>query len=200
MLLPKKATMAMVALLAFGNSCGASQKSQDNTILSAAGSSQIPLYDGPGFTDTCIGCLAWWSQQEDPNKVDDPIYDWNALQRKCRQKNQCAFFDYVNAWSPFVVIAKVVQGPTARWAEWRKAGKKVACFYVESYFSGREVCYESPVTTRLPEGLAGQVSSFRLVNLDTIGVALNDGPIVLLQGDGYNLINEHLDSITEVSF
>jgi hypothetical protein len=200
MLFTKKAAMAIVALLAFGNSCGGSQKSKDNNILSAAGSSQIPLYDGPGFTDTCIGCLAWWAQQENPNRNDDPVYDWNALQRKCREKNQCGFFEYVNAWSPVLFIAKVAQGPTNRWAEWRKAGKKVACFYVDSYFSGREVCYESPITTRLPEGIAGQVSSFKLVNLNEIGVSLKDGPLQVLQGDGYNLIKDHLDSITEVSF
>ncbi len=200
MLLPKKAAMAIVALLAFGSSCGDSQKKQDYNILATAGSSQIPLYEGPGFPDTCVGCLVWWAQEENPNKNDDPIFDWNALQRKCREKNQCAFFDYVNAWSSILVLERIYNGPTRRWADWRKAGKKAACFYVDSYFSGKEVCYESPITTRLPEGLAGEVSSFRLVNIDTIGVTLKDGSFRYLKGDGFNLIEDHLDSITEVSF
>lgn len=202
LLLSKVASLASAALIIL-SACGGPSKSPSSVSevsVAAAGSSKTPLYSGNGFNDTCIGCITWWASVEDPNKTNDPIFDWNALQRKCREKNQCKFFDYVNAWSPFLAIERIVNGPAARWAEYRKAGKKAACFYEHPYFTGKEVCYDSPVTTTLPKELAGQVSSFKLINQNTITVTFKDGKKVTLDGEGFNLIENHNDSIIEVSF
>jgi len=205
MLLHRKILLAsatFVMLSACDSPTSTSPPINEGSALNAAnvGSSKKPLYLGNGFNDTCIGCISWWALTENPNKEDNPIYDWNALQRKCREKNQCQFFDYVNAWSPFLAIERIVNGPAARWADYRKSGKKAACFYEHPYFTGKEVCYDSPVSTTLPEGIAGKVSSFKLVNTKTVTVKFTSGNSVTLDGDGYNLIEEHNDSIENVRF
>lgn len=204
MLFPKKFSVVASFALAILSGCDSPDKSPATSEVAvtnpSGGQSKEPLYRGNGFNDQCIGCITWWAQKEDPNKTNDPIYDWNALQRKCREKGQCQFFDYVNAWSPFVAIERIVNGPAARWATYRKEGKKAACFYEHPYFTGSEACYEAPVTTTLPNGLAGQVSSFRLVNINTVTVTFKNGKKVTLEGDGFNLIEDHNDSIVEVSF
>lgn len=161
----------------------------------------MPLYQGPGYEETCVGCLAHWAVAEDPNKLNNPTSDWLALQRKCREKGQCKTFDYVNAWSPTVLIAKTMKGPNGRWAEWKKQGKKVACFYTDAYYSGQEICYEGLGRAILPGSHAGKISSYKVLNIPAF-VARNSGSQKVERFEaeqGYNLLPEYADKIAEIA-
>ncbi|MCX6128231.1 MAG: hypothetical protein NTX25_04105 [Proteobacteria bacterium] len=162
-----------------------------------------PFFEGKGFPDTCAGCLAHWAAIEDINKTHDAAFDWNVLQRKCRQKGQCAAFDYVNAWSVPLFLSRVVKGPPAQWSEWRKSGKKVACFFSDAYFTGDEVCYEAPAKIKLPANMAGKVSSYSVTNIKELAVGWPvEGGMdfkTFKFDDGFNLLPEFNDKITVVT-
>jgi hypothetical protein len=160
-----------------------------------------PLSDGSGYEDPCVGCIAYWAEIEDPNKLsNNPQYNWLELQRKCHEKNQCKLFDYANAWSPAVFIYKLTQGPHARWSNWRKEGKKVVCLYDHPYYAGKELCYEGPGLARLSDSLAGKVSSYRGINVERFYAT--GGGLKKYQGfgsmEGFNLTPEYNDKINEV--
>lgn len=159
-----------------------------------------PISEAPGYDDSCVGCLQYWITAEDPNKVNNPQADWAALQGKCRSKGQCQAFDYVNAWSPFVLIDKVRKGPNARWATWRKENKKIVCVYSDPYFTGQEVCYAGPGRALLPDSVKGKVSAYHLENLNLVRAKGNgiNRYIDFHKGDGYNLLPEFNDKLTEI--
>lgn len=160
-----------------------------------------PLQEDKGWNSTCDGCMAFWALQENPNKVNDPIYDWNALQRKCLEKGQCKnVFENTQAWSSVRFIAEIARGPSKRWATYRKEGKKLVCLYEHPYHTGAEVCYEGPGRAILPDKLKGKVSSYQIENLGRIYA--RGGSIEKYQpfinNEGYNLLPDYNDKIEEI--
>lgn len=160
-----------------------------------------PLPENEGWKSTCDGCMLYWAGQEDPRKTDQPIYDWNALQRKCLQKGQCKnVFENTQAWSSIRVLHDLVRiGPMKRWAEYRSAKKKVVCLYEHAYHAGAEVCYEGPGRAVLPEKMKGKVSSYQIENIEKFYAT---GPGLKryesFGNDGYNLLPEYNDKMTEI--